>query len=68
MSRGRANWARAPGAAIQEYAGRREPGGLAAPAPGGPDLADFADFVTGSQAKMVRLAELLTGDRDRAED
>jgi RNA polymerase sigma-70 factor (sigma-E family) len=32
------------------------------------DLADFADFVRSSQGKMVRLAELLTGDRGRAED
>jgi RNA polymerase sigma-70 factor (sigma-E family) len=32
------------------------------------DLADFASFVAGSQARMVRLAELLTGDRGRAED
>jgi RNA polymerase sigma-70 factor (sigma-E family) len=31
-------------------------------------VADFADFVASSQAKMVRLGELLTGDRDRAED
>jgi RNA polymerase sigma-70 factor (sigma-E family) len=53
---------------IQECPGRREPGGRAAPAPGGPDLAGFVDFVSGSQAKMVRLAELLTGDRGRAED
>ena len=29
---------------------------------------DFADFVAGTQAKMVRLAELLSGDRGRAED
>jgi len=31
-------------------------------------LDDFADFVAGSQAKMIRLAELVTGDRNRAED
>ena len=41
---------------------------LAAPAPVPDDLADFADFVRSSQAKMGRLAELLTGDRGRAED
>lgn len=41
---------------------------LAAPASVPDDLADFADFVRSSQAKMVRLAELLTGDRGRAED
>jgi hypothetical protein len=41
---------------------------LAAPASAQPDVADFADFVRSSQAKMVRLAELLTGDRGRAED
>lgn len=29
---------------------------------------EFADFVAGSQARMVRLGELLTGDRGRAED
>jgi RNA polymerase sigma-70 factor (sigma-E family) len=29
---------------------------------------DFASFVTGTQARMLRLAELLTGDRARAED
>ena len=32
------------------------------------ELEEFTDFVAGMQAKMVRLAELLTGDRDRAED
>ena len=32
------------------------------------ELEEFTDFVVGMQAKMVRLAELLTGDRDRAED
>jgi RNA polymerase sigma-70 factor (sigma-E family) len=32
------------------------------------ELAEFTDFVAGMQAKMVRLAELVTGDRDRAED
>jgi RNA polymerase sigma-70 factor (sigma-E family) len=31
-------------------------------------LEEFTDFVAVSQAKMVRLAELVTGDRDRAED
>jgi hypothetical protein len=36
--------------------------------PSQPDLADFADFVQSSPARMVRLAELLTGDRGRAED
>ena len=41
---------------------------LAAPDSSQPDLADFADFVRSSQAKMLRLAELLTGDRGRAED
>lgn len=29
---------------------------------------EFAAFVAGSQARLVRLAELLTGDRGRAED
>jgi len=29
---------------------------------------EFAEFVAGSQARMVRFAELLTGDRSRAED
>ena len=33
-----------------------------------PELDEFADFVAGAQARMVRLAELLTGDRGRAED
>jgi RNA polymerase sigma-70 factor (sigma-E family) len=32
------------------------------------EVAEFSDFVASSQAKMVRLAELLTGDRGRAED
>jgi RNA polymerase sigma-70 factor (sigma-E family) len=32
------------------------------------ELAEFTDFVMGQQGKMVRLAELLTGDRGRAED
>ena len=32
------------------------------------ELGEFIDFVTGYQGKMVRLAELLTGDRGRAED
>jgi RNA polymerase sigma-70 factor (sigma-E family) len=32
------------------------------------ELGEFTDFVTGHQAKMVRLAELLSGDRGRAED
>jgi RNA polymerase sigma-70 factor (sigma-E family) len=32
------------------------------------ELSEFAGFVTGTQARMVRLAELLTGDRGRAED
>ena len=32
------------------------------------EVAEFAEFVTRSQAKMVRLGELLTGDRGRAED
>jgi len=31
-------------------------------------LGEFAEFVMGQQRKMVRLAELLTGDRGRAED
>jgi len=56
--RGRAARVPAQGAAIR----------LAAPVSSQPDLADFADFVRSSQAKMVRLAELLTGDRGRAED
>jgi DNA-directed RNA polymerase specialized sigma24 family protein len=55
--RGRAGRAPAREAAIRR-----------APALVPPDLADFADFVRNSQAKMVRLAELLTGDRGRAED
>jgi hypothetical protein len=29
------------------------------------ELEEFTSFVLGSQARMVRLAELLTGDRDR---
>lgn len=33
---------------------------------GEPD--DFAEFVAGAQTKMIRLAELVTGDRNRAED
>ncbi len=33
-----------------------------------PELDEFADFVAGTQARMVRLGELLTGDRGRAED
>jgi len=32
------------------------------------DGGEFADFVAGAQGRMVRLAELLTGDRGRAED
>jgi RNA polymerase sigma-70 factor (sigma-E family) len=32
------------------------------------ELEEFTSFVVGSQARMVRLAELLTGDRARAED
>jgi RNA polymerase sigma-70 factor (sigma-E family) len=32
------------------------------------ELGEFIDFVTGYQGKMIRLAELLTGDRGRAED
>jgi DNA-directed RNA polymerase specialized sigma24 family protein len=32
------------------------------------ELGEFTDFVMGFQGKMVRLAELLTGDRGRAED
>jgi len=32
------------------------------------ELEEFTNFVVGAQSKMVRLAELLTGDRDRAED
>jgi RNA polymerase sigma-70 factor (sigma-E family) len=32
------------------------------------DVAEFSAFVARSQARMVRLAELLTGDRGRAED
>ncbi len=32
------------------------------------EVAEFAEFVTRSQAKMVRLGELLSGDRGRAED
>ncbi|TVZ05415.1 SigE family RNA polymerase sigma factor [Trebonia kvetii] len=31
------------------------------------ELGEFTDFVTGYQGKMVRLAELLSGDRGRAE-
>lgn len=42
--------------------------GPAAPAAGPPELTDFADFVAAAQARMVRLAELLTNDRGRAED
>ena len=61
MLRGRASRALAQGAAIQ-------PATLTAPASTAPALADFADFVRSSQAKMVRLAELLTSDQGRAED
>jgi RNA polymerase sigma-70 factor (sigma-E family) len=32
------------------------------------EVAEFSAFVANSQARMVRLAELLTGDRGRAED
>jgi RNA polymerase sigma-70 factor (sigma-E family) len=32
------------------------------------ELGEFTAFVMGYQGKMVRLAELLAGDRDRAED
>lgn len=32
------------------------------------EVAEFSAFVMASQTKMVRLAELLTGDRGRAED
>jgi RNA polymerase sigma-70 factor (sigma-E family) len=32
------------------------------------ELGEFTEFVLGCQGKMVRLAELLTGDRGRAED
>ena len=32
------------------------------------EIAEFSEFVARSQARMVRLAELLTGDRGRAED
>ncbi len=32
------------------------------------EVAEFSEFVARSQARMVRLAELLTGDRGRAED
>jgi hypothetical protein len=56
--RGRAGRTPAQGAAIR----------LAAPVSSQADLAYFADFVRSSPAKMVRLAELLTGDRGRAED
>ena len=63
---GRANRALARDAAVQES--RDAPGDRAAPDLDQPGLADFADFVAGAQAKMVRLAELLTGDRGRAED
>ena len=32
------------------------------------EIAEFSEFVARSQARMVRLAELITGDRGRAED
>jgi len=32
------------------------------------ELGEFTDVVMGHQGKMVRLAELLSGDRGRAED
>jgi len=32
------------------------------------EFEEFTSFVLGSQARMIRLAELLTGDRGRAED
>ena len=32
------------------------------------ELEEFAEFVAASQRRMVRLADLLTGDRGRAED
>jgi len=32
------------------------------------EVAEFSSFVANNQTKMVRLAELLTGDRGRAED
>ena len=32
------------------------------------EFEEFTGFVLGSQARMIRLAELLTGDRGRAED
>ena len=32
------------------------------------ELDEFTEFVVGCQGRMVRLAELLTGDRGRAED
>jgi RNA polymerase sigma factor (sigma-70 family) len=32
------------------------------------DLAEFTDFVLGCQGRVVRLAELLSGDRGRAEE
>lgn len=38
------------------------------PAAARPDDDGFAEFVLGSQARVVHLAELLTGDRGRAED
>lgn len=36
--------------------------------PGQVELDEFTDFVVGCQARMVRLAELLSGDHGRAED
>lgn len=35
---------------------------------GPPTPDDFADFVKGSQRRLIHLADLLTGDRGRAED
>ncbi|MBO0823249.1 MAG: SigE family RNA polymerase sigma factor [Actinobacteria bacterium] len=32
------------------------------------EIGEFTDFVMGYQSRMIRLAELLTGDRGRAED
>jgi RNA polymerase sigma-70 factor (sigma-E family) len=41
---------------------------LSTTSPGAVDDDGFADFVRGSQARLVHLAELLTRDRGRAED
>jgi RNA polymerase sigma-70 factor (sigma-E family) len=61
MAQGRRTWR---GAAAFDTGEKSEGGPVAAQA----EMGEFGDFVAGTQGRMVRLAELLTGDRGRAED